>query len=129
MKSGLKYFVIASSLPATIWPILGLAISNARRGGDLDFLYVTFLVPFLFGFFNLITSFIKFDRNKINMLITGLILGLVMASVGTYSGIPQKVYGLTGAMSLIVFIGGPIFYGAVWCFVVHPLEKAFIKQT
>ena len=35
--------------------------------------------------------------------------------------------GLTGKISYIVLIGGPIFYGMVWRFVVHPLEKALIK--
>jgi len=76
MKSGFKYFVIASSLPATLWPLLGLAVSNTRGGGDLDFTYV----------------------------------GLV-----------------TGNIRFIVLIGGPIFYGMVWRFVVYPLEQAFIE--
>jgi len=127
MKSGLLYFVIASSLPATIWPMLGLAISNTRRGGDLDFMYIAVVVPLLFGVCNLLSSFIKYERNKTNMLLTGLVLGLVMASIGSYHNIPERVYGLTGKMSYIVLIGGPIFYGLVWRLVVHPLEKAFIK--
>lgn len=127
MKSGLKYFVIASSLPATLWPILGLAVSNIRRGGDLDFMYIAVFVPLLFGLFNLITSFVRFERNKRNMLLTGLLLGLIMASIGTFNGIPQRVYGLTGNMTYLVLIGGPIFYGMIWRFVVYPLERAFIK--
>lgn len=127
MKSALKYFVIASSFPATLWPILGLALSSIRRGADLNFMYIALLVPLLFGLFNLLSSLIKFERNKRNMLITGLIIGFAMASIGSYNGIPEKVYGLTGNMAYLVLIGGPIFYGAVWRFVVHPLEKAFIK--
>jgi len=127
MKSGLLYFVIASSLPATIWPILGLAVSNTRRGGDLDFMYISLLVPLLFGVFNLISSFVRFERNKRNMLLTGLLLGLFMASIGSLNDIPQRVYGLTGNMSYIVLIGGPIFYGLIWRFVIYPLERAFIR--
>ena len=127
MKSGLKYFVIASSLPATLWPILGLAVSNIRRGGDLDFMYIAVIVPLLFGLFNLITSYVRFERNKRNMLLTGLLLGLIMASIGTFNGIPQRVYGLTGNMTYLVLIGGPIFYGMIWRFVVYPLERVFIK--
>ena len=61
------------------------------------------------------------------MLLTGLLLGLVMASVGSYFGFPQKVYGLTGNMAYLVLIGGPIFYGLVWRFVVHPLETIFFE--
>lgn len=127
MKSGLKLFVIASSLPATLWPILGLAVSSTRKGGDLDFMYVALVIPFLFGFCNFISSFVKFERNKRNMLLTGLIIGLVMASIGSYVGIPQRVYGLSGNMTYLVLIGGPIFYGLVWRFAVYPLEQAFVK--
>lgn len=127
MKSGFKYFIVASSLPATVWPIAGLAVSNTRRGGDLDFMYIALLVPLLFGLFNFLSSFVKFERNKKNMLLAGLLLGLIMASFGSYSGIPQKVYGLHDNMAYLVLIGGPIFYGMVWRFVVYPLEKAFIK--
>ena len=127
MKSGFKYFVIASSLPATLWPLLGLAVSNTRAGGDLDFMYVGLIVPLLFGLCNSISSFVKFERNKRNMLLTGLLIGLVMASVGSYFGIPERVYGLTGNIRFLVLIGGPIFYGMVWRFVVYPLEQAFIK--
>lgn len=128
MKLKLKYFVIASSLPVTLWPILGLALSNSRRGGDLDFMFVSLTVPFLFGFFNVISSLIKFDRNKENMLLSGLLLGLFMASVGSYNNVPERVYGLTGNMTYLVLIGGPIFYGAIWRFVVYPLESIFIKE-
>lgn len=127
MKSGLKYFVIASSLPATLWPILGLAISTVRRDADLNFMYISLAIPLLFGLYNLLSSFVKFERNQRNMLLTGLLLGLVMASIGSYNDIPQRVYGLTGNMSYLVLIGGPIFYGMIWRFVVYPLEKAFIK--
>lgn len=127
MKSGLKYFVIASSLPATLWPILGLAISTVRRDADLNFMYISLAIPLLFGLYNVLSSFVKFERNQRNMLLTGLLLGLIMASIGSYNDIPQRVYGLTGSMSYIVLIGGPIFYGMIWRFVVYPLERAFIK--
>lgn len=127
MKSGLKYFVIASSLPATLWPILGLAISTVRRDADLNFMYISLAIPLLFGLYNVLSSFVKFERNQRNMLLTGLLLGLIMASIGSYNDIPQRVYGLTGNMSYIVLIGGPIFYGMIWRFVVYPLERAFIK--
>jgi len=127
MNSGLKYFVIASSLPATLWPILGLALSSVRRGADLNFMYIALLVPFLFGFFNFLSSLVKYERNKTNMLITGLVIGFAMASIGSASGIPEKVYGLTGNMAYLVLIGGPLFYGAVWRFAVYPLERAFLK--
>jgi len=90
-------------------------------------MYIAVIVPLLFGFFNLVSSFVKFERNQRNMLFTGLLIGLLMASIGTFNGIPQRVYGLTGNMSYLVLIGGPIFYGTIWRFVVYPLEKAFIK--
>ena len=127
MKSAFKYFVIASSLPATLWPLLGLSLAATRRGAELDFMYIALIVPLLFGLFNLLSSFVKFERNKMNMLLTGLLLGLVMASVGSYFDFPQRVYGLTGNMTYLVLIGGPIFYGLIWRFVVYPLENMFIE--
>ena len=90
-------------------------------------MYISLAIPLLFGLYNVLSSFVKFERNQRNMLLTGLLLGLIMASIGSYNDIPQRVYGLTGSMSYIVLIGGPIFYGMIWRFVVYPLERAFIK--
>ena len=38
-------FIVASSLPVVIWPLLGLAIASRRSGADLDFSMVGINMP------------------------------------------------------------------------------------
>jgi hypothetical protein len=57
------------------------------------------------------------------MLLAGALLGLALASIGLYLGIPQRVYGLDGQSRWLVLIGGPMFYALVWAFALFPLER------
>ena len=89
---------------------------------------VGILVPLIFGSFNAITYTIGFTRTLKTMFLSGAALGLMLASLGVFIlHVPERVYGLVGNQVYIMLIAGPIFYGSIWAFVLHTLEKKIFK--
>jgi len=121
-------FVLASAVPVTVWPLAGLALAAGRAGSDLDFSIVAIAIPVLFGAYNAATVAIPMRRTRTAMLLAGAVLGLVLASIGLYLGIPQRVYGLDGQSQWLVLIGGPLFYGLVWAFALLPSERLILSD-
>ena len=127
-QNALTSCIVAASIPVVIWPLFGLAVAARRSGADLDFSMVGIFMPLIFGSFNSITNAIGFNRTRKTMFIAGAVLGLMLASLGTFIlHIPETVYGLVGHQVYIMLIAGPIFYGSVWSFVLHTLEKKIYK--
>ena len=127
-KTPLMSFVIASSLPVTIWPLIGLAIATNRSGAVFDFSIAAVLIPLIFGGYHLITG--RLLSSGKSYLLAGALLGLLLSSLGTFIlNIPETVYGLTGNSQYLALIGGPIFYGAIWCFVLLPIEKRVFRSS
>ena len=116
-------FATASAIPVTVWPLAGLAIASHRSNSDLDFSVVAIMLPVLFGLYNVATVLSGVRRTRITMLLAGALLGVVLASIGLYLGIPQRVYGFSEQSQWVVLIGGPVFYGLVWAFALLPLER------
>ena len=117
-------FIVGSSIPIVIWPLFGLAVAARRSGADLYFSMVGIFVPIIFGVFNSITYAIGFNRTRKTMFFSGAVLGLILASLGIFIlHVPERVYGLVGNQVYIMLIAGPIFYGSIWSFVLHTLEK------
>ena len=106
-----------------MWPLAGLALASHRSNSDLDFSVVGIVLPVLFGLYNAATVLVGVRRTRLSMLLAGAVLGLVLASIGTYFGIPQRVYGFSAESQWVVLIGGPVFYGLVWAFALLPLER------
>ena len=127
-QNALASFIVGSSIPVVIWPLFGLAVAARRSGADLDFSMVGIFMPLIFGSFNSITYAIGFNRTRKTMFLSGAVLGLMLASLGTFIlHIPETVYGLLGNQKYIMLLAGPIFYGSVWSFVLHTLEKKIYK--
>lgn len=128
-KSLFAAFAIASAIPVTVWPLAGLAIASYRSGSDLDFSVVAIALPVMFGLYNAATVRIGMRRTLINMLLAGALLGLVLASIGSYLGIPQRVYQFSEETKWLVLIGGPVFYALVWGFALLPLERLILGNS
>ena len=123
-NSKLRAFIIASSLPVTIWPLVGLGIAVTRSGADFNFAIAAVLIPLLFGTFHAISIALGLPNSRKAYLIVGALLGLVMSSIGTFgANIPETVYGLTDNRKYLALLGGPLFYAFVWGLVLWPLEK------
>ncbi len=122
-------FATASAIPVTLWPLAGLAIAAQRSHSDLDFSVVAISIPVMFGVYNALTVLSGIPRTRKTMLLAGAGLGFVLASIGLYLGIPQRVYELTDQTQWLVLIGGPVFYGLVWGFALLPLERVIRGET
>jgi len=123
LRSLIVAFATASAIPVTLWPLAGLAIAAQRSHSDLDFSVVDVSIPVMFGLYNVLTVLSGMPRTRKNMLLAGAGLGLILASIGLYLGIPQRVYELTAQTQWLVLIGGPLFYGLVWGLALFPLER------
>ena len=127
-KTPLMTFVVASSLPITIWPLVGLAVATHRSGAVFDFSVAAVLIPLIFGLYHLVTGSLVASRK--GYLFAGAILGLMLSSMGTFVlNIPETVYGLTGSRQYLALIGGPVFYGAIWALVLWPIEKRLFSRS
>jgi len=129
MKSSkLIAFVVASSLPVTIWPLAGLGLAAHRSGADFDFAIASIVIPLLFGSFHALSTTLALPRSRKAYFCVGAVLGLLMASIGTFiAHIPETVYGLYDNRKYLALLGGPLFYGAVWGFVLWPLENKILN--
>ena len=122
-KTPLTAFILASSLPVTIWPLAGLAIATSRSGAPFDFSVAAIVIPLIFGLYHVISGQVFEINNRNKSLLAGAVLGFILSSLGTFVlNIPETVYGLSGPSQYLALIGGPLFYGAIWYLVLWPLE-------
>ncbi len=122
-------FVVASSLPVTVWPLLGLAIAVHRNGATFDFSIAAILLPLMFGIYHVLTKYLGMAVSRTGAFITGALLGLILSATGTFIlNLPETVYGLTGPMKYLALVGGPIYYSLVWGVVLWPLEKHLLRR-
>lgn len=129
-KTPLTTFIVASSLPVTLWPLAGLAIATNRSGAEFDFSVAAIVIPLVFGLYHMITVRLFQLNSRKRFLVAGALLGLLLSSLGTLIlNIPETVYGLSGPSQYLALIGGPIFYGAIWYLVLWPLEQKFFSAS
>lgn len=122
-KTPLMAFVVASSLPVTLWPLAGLAIATSRSGAAFDFSVAAIVIPLIFGLYHMLSGLLVSIDSRSKYLIAGAFLGLLLSSLGTLVlNIPETVYGLSGPSQYLALIGGPIFYGAIWYLILWPIE-------
>ena len=127
VRHALRGFIIGSSLPATIWPLVGLGFESRHlAGGTLNWLLIGLFFPALFGLTNALTVTLPGRKTLVQMLGIGAAMGLVSASTGTFIlNIPEIVYGLQGNNRYLALPGGAIFYALVWAFPVRWMNKLF----
>ena len=126
MGRTLRAFCVGSSLPVTFWPLIGLAVAAHRNGAvQLDFSMVGIVFPLVFGLTNAVSVRIL-DQTVGRMFLVGAIMGLGLASVGTFLlDIPGTVYQLEGSARYSALVLGPVFYGAVWAIPLRYLNLLF----
>jgi len=127
IKRAMRGFIIGSSLPATIWPLVGLGFESRHLTvGTLNWLLIGLFFPALFGLTNALTVSLPGRKGLAQMLGIGAVMGLVSASTGTFLlNIPEIVYGLHGNTRYLALLGGAIFYGLVWAFPVRWMNELF----
>lgn len=127
IRHAMRGFIIGSSLPATVWPLVGLGFESRQLPvGTLNWLLIGLFFPALFGLTNALTVILPGHKGLPQMLGIGAIMGLVSASTGTFLlNIPEIVYGLHGNARYLALLGGAAFYGLVWAFPVRWMNGLF----
>ena len=130
MRQIFRGFILGSSLPVTLWPLVGLGFkSRDLPAGTLDWFVIGLFFPVLFGVFNAITVALPYRLTWLKMLGIGALMGLVSASVGIFTmNIPEIVYGLLGNSRYIVLPLAAIFYGLIWAFPMHWINQLFMNK-
>lgn len=129
-KTPLTAFIVASSLPVTVWPLAGLAIATNRSGAEFDFSVAAIVIPLIFGLYHMASGLLFRVDSRNKYLMAGALLGLILSSIGTLIlNIPETVYGLSGPSQYLALIGGPIFYGAIWYLILWPLEVKIFSAS
>jgi hypothetical protein len=130
MKKLSKTFIIASSLPAVILALGGLAIGAYKNGSTYSFAFLWIAISMVFGLFNVATKLINVKRTFGPMFIAGAVLGLGLSSIGVFVlNLPEHIYGLHGSSRYVALLIAPFFYGMIWSLIVFPLEKLFAIEN
>ena len=130
IRHAMRGFIIGSSLPATVWPLVGLGFESRHLPvGTLNWLLIGLFFPALFGLTNALTVILSGHKGLAQMLGIGAVMGLVSASTGTFVlNIPEIVYGLHGNARYLALLGGAIFYGLIWAFPVRWMNELFATE-
>ena len=130
VRHAMRGFIIGSSLPVTVWPLVGLGFESRHLPvGTLNWLLIGLFFPALFGLTNALTVILSGHKGLAQMLGIGAVMGLVSASMGTFLlNIPEIVYGLHGNARYLALLGGAIFYGLIWAFPVRWMNELFATE-
>ena len=127
VRHALRGFIIGSSLPATIWPLVGLGFESRHlAGGTLNWLLIGLFFPALFGLTNALTVTLPGQKNPAPNARGRRCNGARKRIEGTFIlNIPEIVYGLQGNNRYLALPACAIFYALVWAFPVRWMNKLF----
>lgn len=121
----LRAFIAGIALPSVLVPFfLYLAIYLGKpQVLDVPFLHV---LPLVWGIWNIL--YFAFFRNfipasvDVRLLVTGAVLGLLVAFCGIFWLHVPDLLGLAGSYRYIPLIVGPVVYAVLWRYIVKPLN-------
>lgn len=126
MTKYIRAFIAGIALPAAILPIVLTLTVLFEHREILDSLFIHYIPP-IWGAWNV--AYFAGVREMlpgpelVRYLLTGAILGLVLAVIGVFFIDLPGMLAITSMLRLAPLIGVPIFYALVWAFVVWTLNK------
>jgi len=132
MKTNYKIFLaglapLGSILPFVYTFLYAFDLSSVRT---LSLQFIPLYLPIIFGVWNVLyfhTLRKWFPRNQNRRLwIAGIILGFILGLVEVYVvKLPERALGMTGVMVYIPIFIAPVFFGALWRYVVKWFNAFF----
>ncbi len=122
----IKMFIAGIALPSTILPCL---ILIAWAFGKTQILMIPFLhlIPLIWGLWNVLyfVGFLKIlpENLTVRLLITGGVLGFLVAAYGVFVYDIPLLLGLPDSFTYVPLVIGPILYAVLWLFIVKPLNR------
>jgi len=122
----IKAFISGLVVPSIILPLVVVIAMETGKGQVLTHPFIHF-IPWIWGIWNVLYfAFFKdfLPKNlEASLLITGAVLGLLIAIYGVFVlNIPSAV-GLPPPLHDIPLIAAPILYAILWRYVVHPINQ------
>ncbi len=120
-----KIFIAGIAFPSTILPFF-LLIAGFLGKTQIYPIPLLHFIPIIWGVWNILyfSSFSKIipGNSTIKLLITGAVLGLLVATYGVFVvDIPQLV-GFSKSLTYFPLIAVPLIYALFWLFIVNPLN-------
>jgi hypothetical protein len=122
----IKAFIAGIVLPSILLPFL---LCFALVLGKPQILNIPFLhfIPFIWGIWNVLyfAIFRRLLMANVNfrLLLTGALLGLLIAIYGVFSLHIPEIIGLSSSLYYLPLILGPLLYAILWRLVVGPLNS------
>ena len=122
----IKAYCAGVALPSVILPFV---VFTYLRLENTDVLAIPFVVaiPFIWGIWNIIhRKFLETNlssNENISYLISGAILGLIVAFIGVFFFHATEVVGLNQTISWLPFVIAPLVYAILWATCVKYLNN------
>lgn len=121
----IKMFISGMALPSFIIPFLVIAALNYGKSQIIGQPFLHF-IPLIWGVWNIL-YFLIFTKilpgnTTIRILLTGGILGLLIAIYGVFWLHIPSILGLPESMKYLPLLIAPIIYSILWLIIVKPLN-------
>lgn len=121
----LKMFIAGMTVPSIILPLLMLIVHGLGKSQILTIPFFHF-IPWIWGIWNILyfVFFFKYlpQNTSLRLLITGAVLGLLVAAYGVFVLKIPSLVGLADCCNYLPLLIGPILYAILWRFLVGPLN-------
>lgn len=126
-----KMFIAGMAFPCFVIPFLFWIASSYQKGHVLAIPFLHF-IPLIWGVWNILyfTIFEKIlpGNSTTKLLITGGVLGFLVASYGVFHLNIPRLLALPESITYLPLIGGPIIYAIFWVLIVQPLNRLLEVQ-
>lgn len=122
----IKMFIAGLTFPSVLLPCMLLM---AWAFGKTQIFTIPFLhfIPVIWGIWNILyfTCFLKVlpQNSTVRLLITGAVLGFLIAAYGVFVVNIPKLMGLPVSFTYLPLIFAPVLYAIFWLFIVRPLNR------
>ncbi len=121
----LKMFIAGMTIPSFVLPLLMLVAQEAGKSQILTIPFFHF-IPWIWGIWNILyfVFFLQYlpQNDSYRLLITGAVLGLLVASFGVFALKIPTLLGVDECCNYLPLLIGPILYAILWRFLVGPLN-------
>ncbi len=122
----IKAFIAGILFPAMLFPFVRYFMHVQKLIGPeaRSLQWFIIFMTLAWGFWNVI--FFALEENcpmrgkAIRPWFFGIMLGLITSAIGVFViDMPEKVFGLTGALQYIPLLIVPVVYGVIWKYLIH----------
>ena len=139
MDAYLRAFVLGSSFPVMVFPLLYIGLPHMKRTtplpSGLRYETIPLALPLYYGAWNVLSTYLgkqgldKMMGTRGRLVATGALTGLVLSLIGRkIYNVPHELFGHRKDDTRVHYVA-PILYGGIFGFIVHYLQyNLFAKR-